>query len=129
MPHYMKGVRAPAKVQIRVLCFGASITAGWSSNGAHYYPYSTRLSARLADELPTSHFSIDVDGGITIPTPVIPSHAGSDPWQVLREDSLPSVHVSRFLFGRVDTNVKYINSSRRHGLAWPVYETPGKSYG
>ena len=49
-------------MQIRVLCFGASITAGWSSYGLHYYPYATRLSARLADELPTSHFSIDVDG-------------------------------------------------------------------
>jgi len=49
-------------MQIRVLCFGASITAGWTSSGLHYYPYATRLSARLADELPTSHFSIDVDG-------------------------------------------------------------------
>lgn len=47
---------------IHVLCFGASITAGWSSSGLHYYPYATRLSARLADELPTSHFGIDIDG-------------------------------------------------------------------
>ena len=61
-PHYIKNTRAPAKAQIRVLCFGASITAGWSASGLHYYPYATRLSARLADELPTSHFSIDVDG-------------------------------------------------------------------
>ena len=51
-----------AKEQIRVLCFGASITAGWSSYGFHHYPYASRLSARLADELPTSHFSIEVDG-------------------------------------------------------------------
>ena len=58
----MRGARAPAKTQIRVLCFGASITAGWNAFGLHYYPYATRLSARLADELPTSHFSIDVDG-------------------------------------------------------------------
>lgn len=64
----MKGTRAPAKLQIRVLCFGASITAGWSSYGAHYYPYSARLSARLADQLPTSHFSIDVDGGTSFPS-------------------------------------------------------------
>ena len=61
-PHYLKKGKAPAKMQIRVLCFGASITAGWSALGNHYYPYATRLSARLADELPTSHFSIDVDG-------------------------------------------------------------------
>ena len=58
----MKSARAPAKTQIRLLCFGASITAGWNAFGLHYYPYATRLSARLADELPTSHFSIDVDG-------------------------------------------------------------------
>jgi len=51
-----------ARTDIHVLCFGASITAGWSSYGQHYYPYATRLSARLADELPTSHFGIDVDG-------------------------------------------------------------------
>lgn len=50
------------RTDIHVLCFGASITAGWSSYGQHYYPYATRLSARLADELPTSHFGIDVDG-------------------------------------------------------------------
>ncbi|KAK4692416.1 hypothetical protein P7C71_g4787, partial [Lecanoromycetidae sp. Uapishka_2] len=50
------------RTDIHVLCFGASITAGWSSYGQHFYPYATRLSARLADELPTSHFGIDVDG-------------------------------------------------------------------
>ena len=61
-PHYLKKGKPPAKMQIRVLCFGASITAGWNALGNHYYPYATRLSARLADELPTSHFSIDVDG-------------------------------------------------------------------
>ena len=50
------------RTDMHVLCFGASITAGWSSYGRHYYPYATRLSARLADSLPTSHFSISVDG-------------------------------------------------------------------
>ena len=54
--------RPPAKVQIRVLCFGASITAGWSSYGSHHFPYASKLSARLADELPTSRFSVQVDG-------------------------------------------------------------------
>lgn len=65
VPHHMeilKKVRPSAKTQIRVLCFGASITAGFSAYGLHYYPYATRLAARLADGLPTSHFSIDVDG-------------------------------------------------------------------
>ena len=51
-----------ARTDIHVLCFGASITAGWSQFGQHYYPYATRLSARLADELPTSHYGVDVDG-------------------------------------------------------------------
>ena len=49
-------------MHIRILCFGASITAGWSSYGLHHFPYASTLSARLADELPTSHFSIEIDG-------------------------------------------------------------------
>ena len=47
---------------LRILCFGASITAGWSAGGSHHYPYSSQLSARLADALPATHFSIEVDG-------------------------------------------------------------------
>lgn len=47
---------------IRVLCFGASITAGWSQLGLSYYPYAHALEARLKDILPDTHFSIQVDG-------------------------------------------------------------------
>ncbi|KAL2038901.1 hypothetical protein N7G274_008423 [Stereocaulon virgatum] len=50
------------RTDLNILCFGASITAGWSAQGRHYYPYATRLAARLVDSLPTSHFSISVDG-------------------------------------------------------------------
>lgn len=50
------------KMALRLLCFGASITAGWSAGGSHHYPYSSQLSARLADALPATHFSIEVDG-------------------------------------------------------------------
>ena len=47
---------------IRILCFGASITAGWNQLGLRYHPYSNTLEARLKEALPDSHFSIQVDG-------------------------------------------------------------------
>lgn len=47
---------------IRILCFGASITAGWSQQGTRYYPYATALEAYLKEALPNESFSIQVDG-------------------------------------------------------------------
>ena len=47
---------------IRILCFGASITAGWSQLGLRYYPYANRLEARLKEAFPDRNFSIQVDG-------------------------------------------------------------------
>ncbi|CAD6568362.1 MAG: hypothetical protein ASARMPREDX12_001382 [Alectoria sarmentosa] len=47
---------------IRILCFGASITAGWNQLGLRYYPYASTLEARLKEALPNAHFSIQVDG-------------------------------------------------------------------
>lgn len=47
---------------IRILCFGASITAGWSQLGTRYYPYASTLEAHLKEALPNEHFSIQVDG-------------------------------------------------------------------
>ena len=49
-------------MQFNILCFGASITAGFSAGGSQYYPYSTRLMSRLANELPADYFEIKVDG-------------------------------------------------------------------
>ncbi|KAL2042768.1 hypothetical protein N7G274_004527 [Stereocaulon virgatum] len=49
-------------MHLRILCFGASITAGWSKGGTHFYPYSSQLSARIADEIPSTHFGIDLNG-------------------------------------------------------------------
>ncbi|CAF9927592.1 hypothetical protein IMSHALPRED_007247 [Imshaugia aleurites] len=46
----------------RILCFGASITTGWSQLGLRYYPYASTLEARLKEALPNRHFSIQVDG-------------------------------------------------------------------
>ena len=47
---------------IRILCFGASITAGWNQLGLRYYPYASALEARLKKALPDVHFSIQTDG-------------------------------------------------------------------
>ncbi len=47
---------------IRILCFGASITAGWSQLGSRYYPYANTLEARLKEALPNRNFSVQVDG-------------------------------------------------------------------
>ena len=50
------------KTPIRILCFGASITAGWSQLGTRYYPYARTLEAHLKEALPKEHFSVQVDG-------------------------------------------------------------------
>lgn len=47
---------------IRILCFGASITAGWNQLGMPYYPYASTLEAHLKKTLPNKHFNIQVDG-------------------------------------------------------------------
>ena len=47
---------------IRILCFGASITAGWSQLGLRYYPYANTLEARMKEAFPDTKFSIQVDG-------------------------------------------------------------------
>lgn len=47
---------------IRILCFGASITAGWNQLGLRYYPYASALEAHLKKILPNVHFSIQTDG-------------------------------------------------------------------
>ena len=49
-------------IPTRILCFGASITAGWSQLGLRYYPYSTTLEARLKEASLNRDFSIQVDG-------------------------------------------------------------------
>ena len=51
-----------APPEIRILCFGASITCGFYAGGAHFHPYSIQLKARLQRSLPHTEFVIDVDG-------------------------------------------------------------------
>ena len=47
---------------IRILCFGASITAGWTQLGLRYHPYATTLTAHLQAAHPEQRFSVQVDG-------------------------------------------------------------------
>ncbi|KAI4130752.1 MAG: hypothetical protein LQ338_001588 [Usnochroma carphineum] len=46
---------------LRILCFGASITAGFYSFGLNHHPYSKRLTQRLRTSLPSSKITIDTD--------------------------------------------------------------------
>ena len=47
---------------IRILCLGASITAGWNQLGLRYFPYANTLEAHLKEAFPNKKFSIQVDG-------------------------------------------------------------------
>ncbi|KAL9586626.1 MAG: hypothetical protein Q9212_000761 [Teloschistes hypoglaucus] len=48
---------------MRILCFGASITAGHYCFGLKHHPYAHRLKSRLQAALPsTTEFAVDVDG-------------------------------------------------------------------
>lgn len=54
---------AAAAAPIRILCFGASITAGWTQLGLRYHPYARTLEARLRAAFPTNpRFSLQTDG-------------------------------------------------------------------
>ena len=47
---------------IRILAFGASITAGWTDFGQRFTPYSTQLKVQLERAMPTANIQVDVDG-------------------------------------------------------------------
>ncbi|KAL8759382.1 MAG: hypothetical protein Q9199_000817 [Rusavskia elegans] len=48
--------------ELRVLCFGASITAGLYNFGIQHHPYATRLKSRLKASLPLHYVQVEVDG-------------------------------------------------------------------
>lgn len=50
------------KQELRILCFGASITAGFHSWGLRHHPYATRLKDRLHAGLPSRSLEVEVDG-------------------------------------------------------------------
>ena len=59
----LQGARVMAPQQdIRILCFGASITAGHYCFGLKHHPYAIRLRSRLQEVLPSDTVTIDVDG-------------------------------------------------------------------
>ena len=46
---------------LRILCFGASITAGLYRFGLLHHPYALRLEERLKQSLPKTNIEIDID--------------------------------------------------------------------
>lgn len=47
---------------LRILCFGDSLTAGYTSYGCEFYPYADHLRAGLQHKLSTSDIEVDVAG-------------------------------------------------------------------
>lgn len=52
---------SPPPPQIRILCFGASITAGFYRFGLAHHPYAKRLLQVLQTALPTTKIEVDID--------------------------------------------------------------------
>ncbi|MCJ1452956.1 hypothetical protein MMC28_003301 [Mycoblastus sanguinarius] len=51
-----------AEYSVRILAFGASITAGWMSGGRYFNPYANELATQLGTAFPASNFTIVIDG-------------------------------------------------------------------
>ncbi|KAL8903818.1 MAG: hypothetical protein Q9207_003678 [Kuettlingeria erythrocarpa] len=47
---------------LRILCFGDSLTAGYSGYGYFHYPYAAQLRKRLKEDMPDTEAMIDVAG-------------------------------------------------------------------
>ncbi|KAI4090453.1 MAG: hypothetical protein LQ344_004759 [Seirophora lacunosa] len=47
---------------LRILCFGDSLTAGFSGYGYFHYPYATHIRKKLKEELPDTDAVVDVSG-------------------------------------------------------------------
>lgn len=48
--------------ELSILCFGASLTAGYYHFGCEYHPYALRLKEKLQAAFPTTKFTVDEDG-------------------------------------------------------------------
>lgn len=53
---------AQANVQLRILCFGNSLTCGYHKWGMEYHPYAIRLEERLKQHDPSLDIQITIDG-------------------------------------------------------------------
>ena len=51
-----------ARPKLRILCFGDSLTAGYSSLGTIYTPYNTKLEQMLAMAFPDLRIETEEDG-------------------------------------------------------------------
>lgn len=51
-----------APKELRILCLGASLVAGFSSMGAVYHPFSHNIIKRLGVTMPGTKVDIEVDG-------------------------------------------------------------------
>lgn len=47
---------------LRILCFGDSLTAGYTSMALETYPYADQLRAELQDKLSSPDIHVDVEG-------------------------------------------------------------------
>ncbi|KAL9027065.1 MAG: hypothetical protein Q9196_004354 [Gyalolechia fulgens] len=52
----------PSPKSLRILCFGDSLTAGFSDYGYSHYPYAIRLREKLKGALPDVEATVDVAG-------------------------------------------------------------------
>jgi lysophospholipase L1-like esterase len=48
------------KKPLNILCFGDSITAGWSHGGTVYHPYADAMLDALEKALPSLKFTADI---------------------------------------------------------------------
>jgi len=49
---------------LRILCFGDSLTAGYTQWGMHHYPYAAHLTDHLQTAFPSTLIHVDVEGMI-----------------------------------------------------------------
>lgn len=52
----------PDPKSLRVLCFGDSLTAGYSGYGCFHYPYAKQIREKLKENLPGTEATVDVSG-------------------------------------------------------------------
>lgn len=48
--------------ELRILCFGDSLTEGFTRGGTLFHPYAKSMLATLKQGLPNVQFHVDIDG-------------------------------------------------------------------
>ena len=57
-----EGGKPAQKSSLRILCFGDSLTAGYSRYGMLHFPYAVHLKEKLQAAFPSLEIHIDVEG-------------------------------------------------------------------